>query len=134
MWAMDVTDIGLFRLAEQRLAWVDQRQQVLAQNISNADTPDYQPRDLLPFAQFIKRSAAARATRLAVTEPGHLAGRPPQPDFDIASRPTGRAPDGNAVSLQEQLTKVADTDTTQALVLNLYHTYLGMFRTAIDKG
>ena len=29
---MDPTDIGLFRLAERRLAWVDRRQQVLAQN------------------------------------------------------------------------------------------------------
>ena len=39
---MDPTDIGLFRLAEQRLAWADQRQQLLARNVANANTPGFQ--------------------------------------------------------------------------------------------
>ena len=45
---MDPSDIGLFRLAEKRLNWIEQRQQVLAQNIANASTPDYKARDLSP--------------------------------------------------------------------------------------
>ncbi|RYF10860.1 MAG: hypothetical protein EOO77_20625, partial [Oxalobacteraceae bacterium] len=46
---MDPTDIGLFRLAEKRLNWVEQRQQVLAQNIANANTPNFKARDVSPF-------------------------------------------------------------------------------------
>ena len=34
-----VADIGLFRLAERRLAWVARRQELLAQNVANANTP-----------------------------------------------------------------------------------------------
>ena len=39
---MDPKRIGLFDLAERRLAWTDQRRGVLAQNIANANTPGYQ--------------------------------------------------------------------------------------------
>jgi len=39
---------GLFHLLGQRMDWLGQRQKVLAQNIANADTPDYVPHDLKP--------------------------------------------------------------------------------------
>ena len=44
-----------------------------------------------------------------------------------------RAPDGNAVSLEGEMTKVAQDDTSQALVGNLWKTYMGMFMTALGK-
>ena len=34
-----MTQGGVFDLAEQRLAWLDQRQRMLAQNVANANTP-----------------------------------------------------------------------------------------------
>jgi flagellar basal-body rod protein FlgB len=40
---MGTTHIDLFNLAEQRLAWADRRQAVLAQNVANANTPGYKP-------------------------------------------------------------------------------------------
>ena len=55
---MDPKRIGLFDLAERRLAWADRRQAVLAQNIANANTPGYKPHDLHPSPQ---RSTARRA-------------------------------------------------------------------------
>ena len=122
--------MGLFDLAERRLSWLDQRQGVLAQNIANANTPGYLAKDLLPFAESLSRALP----ELATTNPLHLtaaataAGQP-----DQRHRPAERAPDGNAVSMDDQLTKVADTDNAQALVTTLYHKYLGLYRTAIGK-
>ena len=125
---MDPTDIGLFRLAERRLAWVDQRQALLAQNVANANTPGYQPRDVAPFAAALAQQGAA----LSRTDPRHLAGNATQAGaVRVAS--SGRAPNGNAVSLEEQLGKVADTASTQELVSNLYHKYQGLFRTALGR-
>ncbi len=43
-------------------------------------------------------------------------------------------PDGNAVSMEDQLAKVADTAGTQELVTNLYRKYHAMFRTALGRG
>ncbi len=120
--------MGLFDLAERRLAWVDQRQALLAQNVANANTPGYAARDVTPFAQVLAQASPA----LARTSPMHLAGNLSGAG-GAAPRPHERAPDGNAVSMEEQLTKVADTAGVQALTLNLFHKYAGLFRIALGK-
>ena len=134
-WGLDMdrgglipTDISLFRLAERRLAWAGERQAVLAQNVANANTPGYQPRDVAPFAAAL----GAVPSALAATDPGHIQAAPGGAALRHA-RPRERAPDGNAVSLEDQLMKVADTSTTQEMVVNLYRKYQGMFRAALGR-
>jgi flagellar basal-body rod protein FlgB len=126
---MDLTDIGLFSLAEKRLAWVDRRQELLAQNVANADTPGWQAKDLPPFAATLSQAAAA--SQPVRTNPLHLPGSGGALQPDRRALPEERAPDGNAVSLEEELTKVADTDNTQELVTDLYKMYLNLFHTAL---
>ena len=123
-------DIGLFRMAEQRLAWVGRRQELLAQNVANANTPGYQPRDLPPFAQALAHADPAAA--LVRTDPKHIAITGTLQSGQTL-RPRERSPDGNGVSMEDQLTKVADTSNTQELVANLYRKYQGMFRTALGR-
>jgi flagellar basal-body rod protein FlgB len=133
---MTTNEIGLFRLADERLAWIDQRQQILAQNIANADTPGYKPQDLQSFAQTLAQTGIDGAATMERADPQHLSGtlNPEAGKLDGMLRPEAVAPDGNAVSLQDELTKVADAITTQAMVINLYHSYLGMFGTVLGKG
>lgn len=127
--SMSTDGMDLFDLAERRLGWIDRRQGLLAQNIANANTPGYVAKDLQPFAETLAKALPD----LAVTSPMHLTGAGSAGHTDPRIRPAERAPDGNAVSVDEQLTKVADTDGAHALVINLFHSYLGLFRTAIDK-
>src|SRR5689334_12270861 len=47
---MNLDDIPLFSMLRSRLGYLNQRQQVVAQNIANADTPHYTPRDLSGFS------------------------------------------------------------------------------------
>jgi flagellar basal-body rod protein FlgB len=122
---MDPTGIGLFDLADKRLAWVDQRQALLAQNIANANTPGWRPRDVAPFASVLKGAAVG----LAQTDPKHLTGS----TSGIVTDETGRAPDGNGVALDRELSKVADTDATHELVTGLYRKYLAFFQTAMGR-
>jgi flagellar basal-body rod protein FlgB len=125
---MEQTQIGLFDLAEQRLDWVDRRQVLLSQNIANASTPGFEAKDLTPFAQALAQASPemARTNARHLTPPGGAG-------VSTRQRPHERAPDGNAVSLEEELEKVSDTQGTQALVTNLYQKYMGMFRTALGK-
>jgi flagellar basal-body rod protein FlgB len=126
---MDPSHIALFDLAEQRLAWSERRTEVLAQNIANADTPRWRPRDLKPFAAALLQPGVA----LAQTSPLHLA-PPGGGDPAVTQAPRGeQAPDGNAVSVEAELVKLAETDTGHALVTDLYKKYLGMFRTALGR-
>lgn len=124
---MNLSGAGVFDLAAQKLQWLDRRQEVLAQNIANADTPGYQPKDLTPFAALLQDSVNGPVR----TDPMHLPGTQGGLLQGVAATTSERAPDGNAVSLPDQLVKVADTETSQQLVTTLYQKYLGLFRTAL---
>lgn len=124
---MTAANADFFDLAASRMAYLERRQSVLAQNVANADTPTWRTRDLKPFSETIQRAAVA-ALR---TDPMHLAARTGgASDFAASGE---RAPDGNAVSLDAQLVKVAETDQSQAMTVDLYKKYLGMFRTALGR-
>jgi flagellar basal-body rod protein FlgB len=129
---MDAARLNLLDLAEQRMAWADQRQAVLAANIANANTPGFKPHDLRPFEDAL---ASAGSLEPARTNSSHLAGTLPTTSPAEVPDPTHlKSPDGNAVALDEQLVKVADTESTHQLVTSIYKTYLGMFRTAAGGG
>ena len=104
------------------MAWAGRRQAVLAQNIANANTPGYAARDVKPFKDVLAaQERAAAAVPMAAARPGGAADR-------TASE---SSLDGNAVVLDEQLEKVAETDGAHQLAMTLYRKYSGMFRTAI---
>jgi flagellar basal-body rod protein FlgB len=128
---MDPTKIGLFDVAEKRLVWTAQRQRILAANIANANTPGFQARDVQSFASVLSGSGSVEPVR---TQPGHLAGTVQAGLASLASDPPkARALDGNTVALDQQLTKVADTETTQSLVTSVWKKYMGMFSMALGK-
>jgi flagellar basal-body rod protein FlgB len=70
---------ALFQLISARMSWLSQRQVVLSQNIANADTPDYQPKDLrvADFTRLVEGFADRPGKlTLAQTAPAHLEGAP----------------------------------------------------------
>jgi flagellar basal-body rod protein FlgB len=112
----------VFALAEKRLQWIDKRQDVLARNIANVNTPGYMARDLKPFGEFLAQSTAAAGA-------GTNTLKQPSQDRTVAEESLDR----NTVSLDSQLEKVADNDTAHQLAMNLYKTYQNLFRTAIGR-
>jgi flagellar basal-body rod protein FlgB len=129
---MDPSSIPLFDLAERRLSWTDRRQGVLAQNIANLNTPNWHAKDLRPFAQAM---TAATGPTLARTDPGHLIGTQDTAAQSLLAPQSGaHQPDGNAVSMDDQLMKVADTAQSQQVATTLYRKYLSMFSLALGYG
>ena len=101
----------------QALRVRDQRQQVLASNIANADTPHYKARDL-DFNTALQGALKGTGTgtpatdgvRLATTAPGHLAGSP-----GLASEagllyrnPAQGSVDGNTVDVDAERAAMAE--------------------------
>jgi flagellar basal-body rod protein FlgB len=128
---MDPTRIALFDLAQKRLAWTAQRQGVLATNIANANTPGFQGRDVKSFESVLAGTGAVAPSR---THAGHLSGTLPNGLASLLrDPPSARALDGNTVALDEQLTKVANTETTQSLVTTIWKKYMGMFSMALGR-
>ncbi len=132
---MDLNNLKLFKLAMTRMDWASQRQRILSQNISNADTPDYRPKDLNPvdFKQVL-RGAMAAPVVVARTNVNHLKGTIPEADpfRDISQRKTFEAsPDGNQVVVEEQMQKVSDTRSSYDTAVTLMQANLKMLSIAV---
>lgn len=119
-------------LAGQRLHWLEQRQRVLAQNIAQADTPGYQPRDVTPFERSLARATGAEAG-MARTDPRHMVSAAGGSAVRTERVAGERAPNGNAVSLDRQALKVAETDQAHALALGLHRSWVGLYRAALGR-
>ncbi|WP_237216424.1 flagellar basal body rod protein FlgB [Falsiroseomonas oryziterrae] len=117
-------------LAERRLGWLDRRQAVLAQNVANADTPGFRPRDLTPFGREL---AGQMRLVLARTQPGHGSGSQAIPQARPDRQAGDVAPDGNAVSLDREAVRIAETDTAHQLAMAVHRSFAGMFRMALGR-
>lgn len=128
--------LGLFEVFAKRLDWLSQRQNLLAQNVAQADTPNYAPKDLVENGFVRELRNAHVAMRTARTEGNHLVGTLENAKGSPVREQRKRyesAPSGNAVVLEEQLIKMAQTQMHHATVTNLYGKYMRMFRMALDS-
>ncbi|MBX6320972.1 MAG: flagellar basal body rod protein FlgB [Rhodospirillaceae bacterium] len=132
---MDLTRLPLFRLLSARMAWLSQRQEVLAQNVANADTPGFKPSDLAPmdFRGALRTVSAIVPVR---TNPMHIGVslRAQGPFAVVPDRRAQESPDGNAVDLEEQMVKMAQTQADYQLVTNLYRKQVGLIKAALGHG
>jgi flagellar basal-body rod protein FlgB len=118
-------------LAERRLHWLDRRQSVLAQNVANADTPGYRPHDLVPFRRELD---GALRLSMARTQPGHGAGSAAAAANARRERDVAEVtPDGNAVSLDREAMRIAETDSAHAVAMAVHRSFMGMFRSALGR-
>ncbi|MCH7487086.1 MAG: flagellar basal body rod protein FlgB [Proteobacteria bacterium] len=134
---MEFGDATLFTVIKKRLAWLTRRQEVLAQNIANSDTPDYKPRDLKPFNFKELLGRQARQVNMTMTDKSHLPGRLRRvSDFStvVDRKPYETAPGGNAVILEEQMAKINLTAISHRLTTELYGKHLDMMKIALGKG
>lgn len=133
---MDFTNIPLFERLTERMSWLSERTRVLSQNIANADTPSYQPKDLKPidFEAEMRKLEPVAPLR---TDKKHMTGTtPPAGEFDAkkAKKTYETAPVGNAVVVEEQMMKVSETQMNYNMVVNLYRKHIDLFKTAIGRG
>ncbi len=130
---MDLRNLAIFSMATRRMSWLGKRQEVLAHNIANSDTPRYRPQDLKAqeFRKFLHPSIPR--TQLATTQANHVLPPRGNPKFrENEDKETYEvAPAGNAVVIEEQLMKVTETQSDYRLVTNLYEKHLSMIRAAI---
>ena len=123
---------SVFQAIGQRMTLLGQRQQVLSQNIANADTPGYRPQDIdAPgFATAIERNQPR--LQMDATSGQHIAHNPETDDADVreSKNTYETTPTGNAVVIEEQLVKVSETQSDYQTMTNLYRKNMALFRIA----
>ncbi|HEV2958072.1 MAG TPA: flagellar basal body rod protein FlgB [Xanthobacteraceae bacterium] len=132
---MAISDIPILAMLRTRMAWHQERQRVLADNVANADTPKFKPRDLVP-PDIGRTAPAAGPVVLVRTDPMHLGASGAGGGSPFAADSRGRYqvhPSGNAVSLEEEMMKVAANQMDYQMVTTLYSRGLGLIKTALGK-
>lgn len=130
---MPISDIPILSMLRQRMEWHQERQQVLAQNVANADTSDYQAKDLAPLD--FEQQLSATSVTLATTEPGHISGgggSGSQFSTDSSGRYEVR-PRGNTVTHEDEMMKVASNQMDFEAVASLYTRSLALIKLAVGK-
>jgi flagellar basal-body rod protein FlgB len=132
---MPISDIPILSMLRMRMQWHQARQEVLAENVANADTPNYQARDLAP-PDFSRELSTTSSIGLARTDPNHIGGQSSgdtQFTTDTSARYEIR-PRGNAVSHEDEMMKMGNNQMDYEAVTSMYTHSLGLIKMALDRG
>lgn len=135
---MDLKSISLFSSLNQKMNWLAERQKVLAQNIANANTPGYIPKDLkkISFKAHLDQTNATGGLRMQTTVRGHMSAGGQSEKYEIKVQDVRfdmSSEDGNAVNLEDELIKMAETQMDYGLAVNLYRKHVTMMKTALGR-
>jgi flagellar basal-body rod protein FlgB len=137
---MAINDLPILSALRTKMQWHQERQRVLAENISNANTPNFKPRDLVTPKFDAKGSAAGvggtmGSLAMMRTSTSHMAVSGGGQSFDGDGGRSGflTRPAGNAVNLEDQMMKVSANQMDYAAATSLYTRSLGLLKTAIGK-
>jgi flagellar basal-body rod protein FlgB len=135
---MTTQDLALMQAAIKKMHWHEQRQKVLAQNISNADTAGYKPQDIDPldFKDLLESSSSRISLSMATTDSKHIglngSGGAAGPRATKTQRDTYEtSPSGNSVVLEEQLLKMNENFTDHRLTTTIYQKNIDMLKKAL---
>jgi flagellar basal-body rod protein FlgB len=128
---MAVSEMPILSMLRTRMQWHQERQRVLSENVANADTPRFRPRDLT--APDFQRTAPM-AVSLTRTDGGHISAFSGGSRF-ATERQVGyeTRPTGNAVNLEDEMMKVASNQMDYQAATSLYTKSLGLLKTALGK-
>jgi flagellar basal-body rod protein FlgB len=130
---MPISQIPIFSMLRSRMQWDQERQQLLADNVSNANTPRFKPRDLAPLD--LSRAQPVATVDVARTNPGHIAGTATGAgSFQLERRSDYEVrPAGNAVDLEDEMLKLAANQMDFQAATAIYSRGLGLLKTALGK-
>ena len=132
-----------FNFHQQALGLRQQRHQVLAANIANADTPNYKARDI-DFASELKKAVDGSQAQqqngglaLARTSDRHLAGEGPAwqgaESADLLYRiPDQPSLDGNTVDMDRERTQFADNAVRYQAALTIMNRRIQGLKNAMQ--
>lgn len=129
---MDVSSLTIAQMVEHKLAYHGQRQNILAQNVANANTPGYIPKDLKPvdFKGMARKNT--KHIGLTTTHQAHM-NITRKVDFRADQSRFERTPVGNEVVIEEQMMKLDRNAAEYQKSLNIYRKMLAMMQVAVGK-
>jgi flagellar basal-body rod protein FlgB len=135
---MAINDLPILSALRTKMQWHQERQRVLAENVSNANTPNFRPTDLVE-PKFDNKGAnvggGMGSLGMMRTSANHIGVSGGGQSFrgDGGKSAFLTKPAGNSVNLEDQMLKVSANQMDYAAATSLYSRSLGLLKTAIGK-
>jgi flagellar basal-body rod protein FlgB len=114
---------------------LSKRQQVVASNIANIDTPGYRTKDISFYAT-MEELLSGPASGLQGTRPEHVEAwsfTPAEPEvFEVNGLPT--RPDQNNVNIDQEMLKLGETSFGYTMMTQLLRSKFRMIASSINEG
>ncbi|MBB4953969.1 flagellar basal-body rod protein FlgB [Agrobacterium vitis] len=127
--------IQLFDLASRQAEWLSLRQEVVAGNVANANTPKFAAKDITPFNAMIDSGHFG----MARTNSRHFASSDLSTDLNVEVRETplndeiGMQVSGNSVSLSDEMIKMGEIQRQHQLNTNLVSSFNRMMLMTVKR-
>lgn len=115
-------NLNIIEIASSMARHAAHRHSVIAENIANADTPGYKAKDVEAFAEAYKRSQNRNLDSAADMQ------------FRTETLRTAESPNGNSVSLEDQMWRSSSTKRDHETAITIYTKALTMLRTSLGGG
>ena len=112
-------NLEIFGLAQARARHAAARQEAVARNVANADTPGYRARDVIAFEEAF-RAAGPRD-------------RTPRLSLRTIDAGGPGSPNGNTVSLEAEMVRGVDAQRDHSRALNVYRSAMNVLRTSLGR-
>ena len=128
-------NLEVFRMSHAMAVHAGQKQAVTAQNVANSDTPEYKARDVIGFSEAYRldpsnggwgSQKATRQTHINGAADSHT------PDPIIDEQGVG-SPNGNTVSLENEMLKSLDAKRQHDRALAIYKSSMGILRSTLSR-
>lgn len=125
--------LELTRMAQGLARHAGARMGVVAQNVAHADTPGYRAKDVASFDASYHRDGAPLALR--ATRAGHLTGSDAGDAMALHMRrkSLAGAPNGNSVSLEQEMVKAAQARQDHDMALTIYRNTSSILRASLGR-
>ena len=122
------------KVLRQSLTGLATRQQLIANNLANVDTPGYRGYDIA-FERALQQEMNRQGDlALLVTSPGHMRSpASPMERATIQRQPPHRS-DGNSVDVDVEMAKLAETTIGYNVTAQLLSARLSLLRSAVTEG
>jgi flagellar basal-body rod protein FlgB len=134
---MSINDLPVLAALRTKMQWHQERQRVLSENVSNSDTPNFKPRDLVEPKFESNGASAGSMGSLAMlrTSTSHIQQAGGGQSFEQNRKAVFQTrPAGNSVTLEDEMLKVSANQMDYAAVTSLYSKSLHLLKAAIGKG
>ena len=140
---MNLNKIPLMNAIADKLSWLSRRQEIISENVSNANTTGYKSRaieeiDFKDILQSTQKNGVKtpQVQLLRSNNPKHLTPHTAKNDAYasvVDKTATDSGIGGNTVVLEEQMMKMAETQIEYSTMINLYRRHMSLVKTALGS-